>query len=1189
MYLLDVFLIAAIVALWIRADRLAERLDRAQDNLATLQEDLVDLRPTLVTDGSAAPSMAAISAEPLEFAEPLAASGEVPMAHPETEHEPAVKHSWRQSPTRAAWLAEAAKRVEATPEIAEPLVPEPAGPSLAHRLFLRLGLAPSAEGEVISRAAIEAWLEGRMLAVVGGIALLLGAVFFLSLAFSRGWITEPMRVLIGLAAGVGLLILGELAFSKLRGILGHVLVAIGLAIVSLALLAATRLYGLVPVEWGLAGAFVAAVAAAAIAIRHDSQLVAGFGLVAVLAAPPVLGASPTLVTLLFVAVTLVGSTGVALFRTWDWLPPLAFLLAAPQLASYVSGDAPVIQALIAVVGFWLVNTIAAGGEEIRHATDRLRTTTVTLLLANAAFTIWAGFTVLAGPDETWRGSFLAGLAVAYVALGLVFLARNGDRHPFGLIVTATGVATMTMAVPVQFGGPPVPIAWAAEAVALAWVASLRRHPYSAAVAVLLGILAIGHLLGIEYPAWDLRDGLGRTWPFVGAEGLTYGFMMAGLGVAAVAVPIAWIRAAFFVVAGLVTLYVLPFELSGTPLVAAWAALATISVALFTRVVGPAIRSDFVEDRTGALGLPSAIKPVVAIVVASLSRVVRPAVIGTAVLAGWASITHLVAIEYPPDQLLDAQTGVPFLGLAGLAFAIVIAMLGATGLLVGHAAIRIGLATLGGLLALYVFPFELSGPSLVWAWAALATAAILVQIRVDSADPRALIPDRATRSLVRPAIGIFGVLAGGAVLGHLIVEDFPIDRLGQGILSSFPYLGPEGLALAAALAALACIGWFVPIRALRLGTVAIGLGLLAYSVTFEIDRPHVMLAWGGLTVLAIAVVRRVARIDLLPVPGASLLTTIGERAPFGAAAFASALLVVQGLWYAGVEPFVRHVIGQLVVSDIATPFLDVRSYALAIIVATALGAGVAWRGTTARLVGCVAAAAVAAWLLPFEVRPGYAISGWAALALAGAWAIRLVPAGRVLIGAPALALTALASVVALVVVARPDRLMVDAATVIQGLPLLTDATVALGALAAGLGVASYLHRSDPLSRWGFLAAGVVGVYLLSVGLVDQFQVQVGSRPLEELEKEAQVGLSVLWSALGLLGFAAGLRLHRPPIRLSGLALLGLASVKVFLVDLASLDVAYRVLSLVALGVLLLVSAFVYARMQHPHPPTSPKPA
>jgi len=116
--------------------------------------------------------------------------------------------------------------------------------------------------------------------------------FLLSLAFSRGWITEPMRVGIGLVVGVGLMVAGELSLSRLRGILGHVLVAVGLATLEVAFLAGARLYGLFPVEWGLLGAFVAAIAAALIAIRHDSQLVAALGLVTVLAAPPVLGASP---------------------------------------------------------------------------------------------------------------------------------------------------------------------------------------------------------------------------------------------------------------------------------------------------------------------------------------------------------------------------------------------------------------------------------------------------------------------------------------------------------------------------------------------------------------------------------------------------------------------------------------------------------------------------------------------------------------------------------------------------------------------------------------------------------------------------------------------------------------------------------------------------------------------------------
>ena len=57
-----------------------------------------------------------------------------------------------------------------------------------------------------------------------------------------------------------------------------------------------------------------------------------------------------------------------------------------------------------------------------------------------------------------------------------------------------------------------------------------------------------------------------------------------------------------------------------------------------------------------------------------------------------------------------------------------------------------------------------------------------------------------------------------------------------------------------------------------------------------------------------------------------------------------------------------------------------------------------------------------------------------------------------------------------------------------------------------------------------------------------------------------------------------------MRDAGLGLLALATAKVFLVDLASLDVAYRVLSLAALGLLLLASAWLYLRFrgQRPEP-------
>jgi hypothetical protein len=437
------------------------------------------------------------------------------------------------------------------------------------------------------------------------------------------------------------------------------------------------------------------------------------------------------------------------------------------------------------------------------------------------------------------------------------------------------------------------------------------------------------------------------------------------------------------------------------------------------------------------------------------------------------------------------------------------------------------------------------------------------------------------SVIRPVFGWVVGLPMVAAIAHLALFDFPVGQFGDRILSAFPYGGTEGLALGAVLAALAAAGWIVGSRSIRLGVAGIGIALLVYTVRFEIAPPEVMLAWAVLAVGAVALVRRLTIVEPLPAGRVEAVSVVAERLPFAAAGLALVALIIQALSYADLGGLVRHVGGTAVL--VGTPLVDVRTFALLVLAATCVAAGWTWRGLTAALLGAIAGSVAIAWLLPFEVRPGYAVAGWAALTLLGAAAVRRFPSARVLVGVPALILLAVGGLVSLMVVAPPTRLVVDPSTIVLGWPILTDATVALGALALALVIGATILRFEPLSRTALVAAGIVVVYGLSVGLVDVFQRAVGSQPLGDLQKEAQVGLSVLWSVLGGVGFAVGLRVHRTTIRLCGLALLGLATVKVFLVDLAALDVAYRVLSLVALGVLLLVSALVHAQMQRPHPP------
>jgi uncharacterized membrane protein len=164
------------------------------------------------------------------------------------------------------------------------------------------------------------------------------------------------------------------------------------------------------------------------------------------------------------------------------------------------------------------------------------------------------------------------------------------------------------------------------------------------------------------------------------------------------------------------------------------------------------------------------------------------------------------------------------------------------------------------------------------------------------------------------------------------------------------------------------------------------------------------------------------------------------------------------------------------------------------------------------------------------------------------------------------------------IARFDRLVIDETMAIDHPFLWSGATVALGALAIALFA---VYRRVQTWKQGWVALAMSGgfvVYLLSIAVVDHFQAQVGgSVDLETLERRAQVALSIVWAVLGGAVFAFGIMRRQRPARVLGLGLLGLATAKVFLYDLAFLNASYRVLSFIGLGILLLASSYLYQRV------------
>jgi uncharacterized membrane protein len=70
---------------------------------------------------------------------------------------------------------------------------------------------------------------------------------------------------------------------------------------------------------------------------------------------------------------------------------------------------------------------------------------------------------------------------------------------------------------------------------------------------------------------------------------------------------------------------------------------------------------------------------------------------------------------------------------------------------------------------------------------------------------------------------------------------------------------------------------------------------------------------------------------------------------------------------------------------------------------------------------------------------------------------------------------------------------------------------------------------------------------------------------------------------------GLRRHCPAIRYFAIVVFAVTIFKVFTIDLGALERIYRVLSVIGLGVLLLMSSYLYQRSRHVRQSASPEAA
>lgn len=363
---------------------------------------------------------------------------------------------------------EAATPVPATPAAAAPF----AGPAAPHPGSGQGGSSDGLGGRL--RGLDWEWLVGgNWLARVGVLAVVIGVGFFLRLAFDNDWIGETGRVVLGLVGGVGLLGGGEY-WRRKYAVWAQALTGGGIAILYLSVFAAFALYELIPPLPALGFSVLVTLTAAGLALRYEARAIAVLGILGGFAAPLMLAEQlPAQAILLAYVLALdFGVLGLATFRNWRWLTLLG-LAGSLILYGYWQGELEP-GLLLSQVALTVLFLIFVGATTLFHLIWRRQPGAVdqALMTLNAAAYFGISYWLLFEELRVWMGGFTLLLAAFYGALGYVIIQRHQEQIRLSLFAVGIGLVLLTVAVPVQVGGPWVSVAWAAEAAALVWLSFL---------------------------------------------------------------------------------------------------------------------------------------------------------------------------------------------------------------------------------------------------------------------------------------------------------------------------------------------------------------------------------------------------------------------------------------------------------------------------------------------------------------------------------------------------------------------------------------------------------------------------------------------------------------------------------------------------------------------------------------------
>ena len=351
-------------------------------------------------------------------------------------------------------------------------------------------------------ANLESRIGSHWLNRIGIAAVLIGVSYFLKFAFENNWIGPAGRIVIGLIAGVAVVLWSERFRARGYQIFSYSLKAVGIGVLYLSLWASFQVYHLMPSGVVFVCMVLVTAATCAMAISQDAEILAVFATVGGFSTPLLLSTGENRELALFSYVTLLDLGMLALITYKPWRR-LSFLAFAGTLLLYVAWygefyDRPQLALTLIFATIFFAIFAASPLLMLRHEAGA-GIVPLVMAFVNAATYFLQAYAMIYDISHSAMAWFSLAVAAVYLLLNRLHPPATGPagEHNLRLMHLALAVGLVTVAIPIRLEANWITVGWFVEAGVLLWVGGRIKSDLLTVFALTALALGVGRLLLID--------------------------------------------------------------------------------------------------------------------------------------------------------------------------------------------------------------------------------------------------------------------------------------------------------------------------------------------------------------------------------------------------------------------------------------------------------------------------------------------------------------------------------------------------------------------------------------------------------------------------------------------------------------------------------------------------------------------